>query len=102
MESYDTLVEAIDALKKQGYTEDFNLKPDCIECRQGELSLSPKDFQIDKSFRFEGNTDPDDESIIYAISSDKENLKGILVNAYGVYSEPLMDEMVKKLQFVVD
>lgn len=99
MESYDTLSEAITALRSQGYTEDFNLKQNWIECRNGQYILSPDDFHIEKTFRFEGATNPDDESILYAISSAKHDLKGVLVNAYGIYSEPLMDEMVKKLRF---
>jgi hypothetical protein len=99
MESYDTLSEAITALRAQGYTEDFNLQQNYLVCRNGEYSLSPDEFHIEKTFRFEGATNPDDESILYAISSSKHDLKGVLVNAYGIYSEPLMDEMVKKLKF---
>ena len=36
--------------------------------------------------------------ILYDISSDPYNSKGVLVNAYGIYSEPLTDEMLEKLQ----
>jgi hypothetical protein len=35
---------------------------------------------------------------VYAIES-KSGKKGVLVNAFGVYSEPLSDEMIKKLSF---
>ena len=48
--------------------------------------------------RFEGNSDPGDEAIVYAIES-RNGLKGVLVNAFGVYSEPLSDDMMKKLSF---
>ncbi|MBA3683133.1 MAG: phosphoribosylpyrophosphate synthetase [Bacteroidetes bacterium] len=98
MENYDTLVEAINGLKKQGYTEDFNLKQNCIECRNGDYKIFHNEFHIDKFFRFEGNTDPADESILYAISSDKYKLKGVLVNGYGISSEPLTNEMLDKLK----
>lgn len=98
MESFDTLVEAINELKKQGYTEDFNLQQNCIECRNGEYTIFQNEFEIDKFFRFEGESNPDDSSILYAISSDKYNLKGILVNGYGIYSEDMADEMVEKLK----
>lgn len=96
-EAYDTLSEAIAALQAQGYTEDFNISTDCLECREGSLRLMPDDFHIDRFFRFEGQTDPADESILYAISSEKHGLKGLLVNGYGISSEPLTDEMLSKL-----
>jgi hypothetical protein len=98
MENYSILVEAINRLRVEGYNEDFNLKQNCIECRNGEYKIFHDEFHIDKYFRFDGNTDPSDESIIYAISSDKYNLKGILVNGYGTTSEPLTNEMLEKLR----
>ncbi|MBA2612481.1 MAG: phosphoribosylpyrophosphate synthetase [Bacteroidetes bacterium] len=98
MENYDTMVEAINGLRKQGYTEDLNLKQNCIECRDGDYKIFHDEFHIDKFFRFEGNTDPADESIVYAISSDKYKLKGVLVNGYGTSSEALTNEMLDKLK----
>jgi hypothetical protein len=97
MEAYDTLTEAIAALRKQGYVEDFNLKQNCIECRNGEYRIFHNEFEIDKFFRFEGESNPGDSSILYAISSDKYKLNGVLVNAYGIYSDPVTDEMLNKL-----
>lgn len=99
MENYDTLSEALTALRSQGYTEDFNLKEECLDCRNGMFKLFHDEFQIDKTFRFEGNTDPADEAVLYAISSHKYQLKGVLVNAYGVYSDGIADEMMAKLKF---
>jgi hypothetical protein len=52
---------------------------------------------VDEYFRFEGASNPSDSAILYAISSDSKNLKGLLVNAYGIYSEPVTDEMMEKL-----
>ncbi len=86
MESYDTLTEAIAALKVQSYADDFNMQSEYLECRDGACKLSPRDFQVDSVFRFEGPTDPADEAILYAISSKKYVVKGLLVNAYGIYS----------------
>ena len=97
MEQYDTLLQAIEALRKQGYTEDFNLQSNCLDCRDNTIQLHSHDFDIDKVFRFFGPSDVDDESILYAISSEKYDLKGILVNGYGVSSDTLTQEMVAKL-----
>jgi len=97
MEQYDSLLQAIEALRLQGYTEDFNLKSNCLDCRDATIQLHPHDFDIDKVFRFYSASDVDDESILYAISSEKYNLKGILVNGFGVSADPLTAEMVAKL-----
>ncbi len=98
MEQYVTLSGTMNELRKEGYVEDFNLQQNCLECRNGEFKVFAEDFKIDKFFRFEGNSNPSDQSILYAISSDRYQLKGVLVNAYGIYSETVTDEMVEKLQ----
>ena len=98
MKSYDTLSETMNELRKEGYTEDFNLLENCLECRNGQFQVFADEFKVDKFFRFEGASNPSDSSILYAISSDSKNLKGLLVNAYGIYSDPVTDEMVKKLE----
>lgn len=97
MEAYDNLLDGLNGLKQQGYIEDFNLKENCIECRNGQYKIFHNEFEIDKFFRFDNDTDPADQSILYAISSDKYKMKGVLVNAYGIYSSDIADEMVSKL-----
>ena len=99
MEGFDTMTEALDHLREKGYIEDFNLQYDCIECRDGKYKLSSNDFKIDEVFRFEGDSDPADESILYAISSEKDHLKGVLINGYGIYSDPITNEMAEKLRY---
>lgn len=49
-------------------------------------------------YRFEGDTDPADEAVVYAIES-KAGLKGILVNAYGLYANTMSNEIIQKLSF---
>ena len=96
MKSYKTMVEAINDLSKQGYVDDFNLQQNYLVAN-ASIKLHPEDFQVDAFFRFEENNDPDEQAILYAISSPNFNLKGLLVNAYGIYSEAMTDEMIKKL-----
>jgi len=100
MKSYNNLVEGINDLKKQGYTEDFNLKENCLECRNGQYKVFHNEFEIDQWFRIEGDdSSANNSSILYAISSEKYKLKGVMVNAYGVYSDSIADEMLSKLKF---
>ncbi len=95
--SLTTLSEILNKLKEEGYTMDFNLKQNCLVCQGNALEVHPDDFQIDRHFRFEGQSDPDDQAIVYAISSEKHGLKGVLVNGYGIYSEPGNDEIIAAL-----
>ena len=97
MKNYNTLSEAINDLQTNEYPYDFNLKPECLECASLKIEIRPEDFKVDKIYRFEGMSSTDDNSILYAISSKKE-LKGLLVDAYGVYAENISEEMRKKLR----
>jgi len=96
MKDYSNLVEALADLKKRGYTNDFNLKATCIHCASLELELHPEDFEVTEVYRFEGDSNPDDSSVLYAIES-KDNLKGVLIDAYGVYADSLSLELATKL-----
>jgi quercetin dioxygenase-like cupin family protein len=97
-ESYGTLSETINGLKKDGYTLDFNINKECVICDQQNISLSPEDFEIDKLFRFEGESNPDDQSILYAISSPKFKVKRVLVNGYGISSDEKSNTVISKLR----
>lgn len=84
-------------LQKQGYTYDYNLCSGHIECNSSKLKLHPEDFEVDEMHRFEGMSSTDDNSVLYAISS-KKGIKGLLVDAYGVYAENISEAMRKKLR----
>ena len=97
MKNYDTLSEAVNDLVSRGYVYNFNLKNDCITCVENEINIHPEDFNIDEVHRFEGNTDPGDENVLFAISSDKNNIKGLLVNAFGMYADSFSSDLMSKL-----
>jgi hypothetical protein len=99
MEGFDTMTDALTYLRSKGYTLDFNLTQDFLECENGKYHIPSNDFRIDEVFRFEGNSDPADESIVYAISSEDHKLKGVLVNGYGIYTEPLTNDMLETLGY---
>ncbi|WP_330746092.1 phosphoribosylpyrophosphate synthetase [Chryseobacterium sp. CP-77] len=94
--AFDTLTEAVQWLNQKGYTEDFNLKNDCIRLNNF-LDVSPEDFKIRYTFRFEGDTDQGDEEVVYGIASDKYSVKGILTSAYGIYADTVSTELIRKL-----
>jgi|SRR3954470_10933484 hypothetical protein len=97
MKVYETLSQAINDLTKRGYTFNFNIKNDCIECVENKIQLKPDEFEIDEVHRFQEMSDVDNESILYAISSTQNNVKGLLVNAYSIYADTASVELIAKL-----
>ncbi len=97
-ENFGTLSETLNELKKLGYTVDFNIGLECLVCPKDEIVLQPEDFQIDRVYRFEGASDPDDQSIVYAISSPKFHVKGALINGYGIFADETPSRLVEKLR----
>jgi hypothetical protein len=97
MPTYDTLSEAVNDLQKRGYTYDLQAGGHCLVCDSKGVSLDPQEFHIDEFHRFEGFTNPEDQSIVYAISSEKHDVKGILVSAYGPDANSMTQDMVRKL-----
>jgi len=91
---YDTVTNAINALKKEGFTIDFNLEGDYLLAPTKKIHVD--NFSIVDVYRYEGNSDPADEAAVYAIESDC-GLKGILVTSYGAYADALSTAMLKKL-----
>ncbi len=97
MLNYDTVSLALNSLKERGFTTDFNIAFDKIICNETKVCLNPNEFEITGVYRFEGESNPSDEAVIYAVESIDGKMKGTLVNAYGIYADPLSDEMIKKL-----
>ena len=91
---YATVTEAINELRKQGFTTDFNLEENCIVCHVGKFE--PDDFEIVDVYRYEGNSDPGDEAAVYAIES-KSGEKGILVTGYGISDDTYSNAILRKL-----
>jgi len=97
MTTYNNLVEATNDLMKRGYTENLSLEGDTIDDKEKNIHMTADDFVIDEFYRFEGQTNPSDMSIVYAVTSDKYSLKGVLINAFGTYANTSSSAILAKL-----
>jgi len=95
---YETEYEAITGLRKKGYEYDFNLLTNRLYCLQTGENLFPDEFEVVETYRFEGATDPGDESVVFAIQSFDGKIKGILISAFGAYADAESDAMLAKLK----
>ena len=97
MFTYDTVVAALNGLKERGYTLDFNLAFDKLICRENGICLNPLEFEITEVHRFEGDTNPSDEDVVYAVKSKDGKIKGSISGAFGMYADSASTDMIKKL-----
>ena len=93
---YATVTEAIEALRKQGFTLDFNLKEN--QFIVGDQAYTANEFEIVDVYRYEGPSDPGDEATVYALAN-KSGLKGVLVSGYGASSDEASEETLKQLHY---
>ncbi|MDM1549102.1 hypothetical protein HX096_14705 [Empedobacter falsenii] len=70
--NYETSSVALRELAEKGYQEDFNLL-------ESDLIDHPHDFRIIYIYRYEGNSNPEDESSVYGIEKISTGEKGVLV-----------------------
>ena len=92
MQEMEPLSSVLETLKKRGYTIDFNQKP-----MLDELNQNAQQYHIEKIYRFEGETDPQDEAALLSISKKDGSMKGYLVNGYGLYSDEQINRVIGKL-----
>jgi hypothetical protein len=92
----NTLIECISSIEKRGYTTNFIVSEECLmKCDKG-VCYKPEQVKINTFYRFEGDSDPADSSILYAIET-VDGKKGYLSDAYGPYSDPRVSNFILKV-----
>jgi hypothetical protein len=90
-----SLSSCVNKMKDEGYKEDFQINEKGLTTFDASKTYSPEQIRIVNFYRFEGESDPGDNTILYVIETD-DGEKGTLVDGYGAYS----DENVSK--FIVE
>ena len=89
----NTLSAAIDDFAEQGFTEHFGVRGRHLRGLESGASFDAHEVVIRGFERFEGVSDPDDMSIVYAIET-LTGMRGTLTDAFGVYSSPVISAFV--------
>lgn len=89
-----TLQACLAKMLSLGYTEDFKAEDgSLLRALRSDKVYAPHEVSIVNFFRFEGSSNPDDMSILYAIETN-DGTKGTLVDAYGTYASPEVNEFI--------
>jgi len=93
-----TLIGVLNHLRKEGYTHDFRVSEEGKLCSTNdEESFTPEDVKIVNFYRFEGETNPEDMSILYVVETNT-GLKGSVSNSYGPYADASIEEFMKQVE----
>ena len=91
---YRSMSEAVEDLRRRGFTADFAWREGTGVISAGGHPLKGEDLRIVEHHRFEGMSDPDDSSVVYALQAP-DGVKGLLIDAYGVYADAAAGTVLK-------
>lgn len=92
---YSTLSQAVEALRRLGFAAHFTYDEKTRTIAAEGRSYKGEDLRIVDHYRFEGMSDPDDSSVLYALEGP-DGTKGLLVAAYGAYAEAGLGAALKE------
>lgn len=85
-------------MKEMGYTEDFQVdKNGLTSFGEGGKHYKPEEIKIVNFYRFEGESDPGDNMIMYVIETN-DGAKGTLVDGYGAYASEDASKFIVKIE----
>jgi hypothetical protein len=94
----ETVSEALQRLTAAGYTDEYRAETRGLRSRSSGAVHPPDLFRIDEVVRFEGDSDPSDESAVFALTSEADGTKGTYTIAYGPMMDALDANMVRLLK----
>ena len=96
-----TMADATRDLDRRGFTAIFEPIGKALHVLGNEKLYQSAELTIVEHHRFEGASDPDEMSVVYAIEA-RDGTRGILVDAYGVYSNPDLSSFLKDVRMRED
>jgi hypothetical protein len=87
---------AMSALRRRGFTAEFLVEGDTLRVAGTSRRLRPEEVWIVDHYRFEGTSDPDDMSVIYALEA-RDGTRGTLSDAFGPYADPAIGAILDRL-----
>jgi hypothetical protein len=92
-----TLAGTVEQLRGRGYTASFEPSPQGLRVVGRDRIYRADELSIRESYRFEGVSDPDDLSVVYAIEAT-DGARGVLVDAFGPYADPAVAQILRDIR----
>lgn len=92
-----TSSKKIEELEKLGYADQFIFDDGKLIVSGKNIAIKHQDITIDKEYRYEGISNPDDMSILYAIST-RQGYKGTILLPYGTYGNSELTQFLMQVE----
>lgn len=92
-----TVVEAIEQLRSQGYSDDVSIVADGVRCSRCGRPHSMDGPEVTAALRVEGASDPSDEAIVAGLTCESCGARGVLVAGYGPTGDPAEAAVLRRL-----
>jgi len=89
--------KCLNKLEAEGFTDQYKVEKGKLNDLTNNKKYKPTDVRAVNFYRFEGISNPDDMSILYAIETS-DGRKGTLVDAYGFYSDDETGEFMNQIE----
>lgn len=94
-----SMTELTNKVAKNGYTESFQVISGGMLSQSTEKVYKPEEVNVIDFFRFEGESDPADNAILYVIETS-DGHKGALVDAYGTYADGRINAFMQQVESI--
>lgn len=98
MREPQTMSQVLERLQRKGYVEDFKAYGQGMRVIPKNIMVDPESLIVEGIYRFEGETDLNEEAMIFALHCPKNNFKGTYVVAFGPMMDPVDIAIVQRLQ----
>lgn len=98
MREAQTMSQVLEKLQRRGYVEDFKAYGHGMRLIPKNIMLDPETLIVNEIYRFEGETDLNEEAMIFALSCPKNGYKGTYVVAFGPMMDPQDIAIVQRLK----
>jgi hypothetical protein len=92
-----TLTERVNKAMKDGYTDNLKVTRQGLYSCDKDKVYSPCDVRVIDFYRFEGESDPADNAIMYVIETNDGD-KGTLIDAYGPYADENVNKFITEVK----
>jgi hypothetical protein len=95
-----SLALCLNRMVLDGYDDDFKATEEgSLKSLKTEHTYTPEQINIVNFFRFEGQSDPNDNTIMYVIETH-DGQKGTLVDAYGAYADEKVSAFFQQVESI--